>query len=168
MGKIAVPAELKAHLDVACKRRTEDERLHPRPVQPPRVKSAEEIEDDIRTLAFDAEQQYLAAKLPVQETNQHEEQRKVGSAHGIQHSSWEVEHAGDLLEPHPYPGATTLRYDRKVNLSPAPIPGARWLDLWLAADQVLGAANGDWDHRLIEHFTQDDNDPAVLVLHTGS
>jgi hypothetical protein len=160
MGRIAIPAELMARIDAECKRRAEEE--------PPRVKSADEIEDDIRTLAFDAEQQYLAAKFPVQETYQHEEPRKIGGAHGIQHSSWEVEDTGDLREPHPYPGATSLRYDRKANLSLVPIPGARWLDLWLAADQAIGAANDDWDHRLIECFTRDDNAPTVLVLHTGS
>jgi len=50
--KIAIDAATKARIDAALARGAERNRLNPPPVEPPRVKSQEEIDDDARHLDF--------------------------------------------------------------------------------------------------------------------
>jgi len=50
--KIAIDAATKARIDAALARGAERNRLNPPPVEPPRVKSQEEIDDDARHIDF--------------------------------------------------------------------------------------------------------------------
>jgi hypothetical protein len=98
---------------------------------------------------------------------------EAGEAAGIEHSTWSVSDiwAEDLANPHPYVGATHVIYsvDKFWNgvggNYAAEIQGDTYLDLWKAADKVIGAS-GDEHHHFIEDFAADGS--PHLTLHTGS
>jgi hypothetical protein len=97
----------------------------------------------------------------------------VGRDNGLAHSTWSVDgvEAGDFAKPHPHAGATHVVYTTDSFFGgeggnfTMPIEGNTWLDLWKAADAVIGAS-GDAHHRFIESFTSDHS--PYLTLNTGS
>ena len=88
--------------------------------------------------------------------------------HGLVHSVWTIDEV-TFTDPHPYPGAQTLSYiafgdPEAINVV---IEGPTWLDLWKAADAVLGRS-GEELHRFVQGFRQDEYEPRLLHLQTGS
>jgi len=97
---------------------------------------------------------------------------QTAEMNGICNSEWSCgEPMVQFDKPHPYPKAEKLYYQSDPFYGEpsgnfvTSIDGDTWLDLWKAADDILGGC-GDKHHTFIEMFVQlDDGD---LVLQTGS
>jgi hypothetical protein len=84
-------------------------------------------------------------------------------------SAWSMGEDINLLEDHPWPEATRLRYFHHWGPKPVhvPIEGKKWVDLWAAANEAM-RQSGDDHHFFIEAFIPDPDKPKVLELSTGS
>lgn len=87
----------------------------------------------------------------------------------IRDSEWSIFEVDDMNSPHPYKGATVVRYkdhwgDKTVSSA---INGTTWNALWVAADACIRDSQ-DEHHVFIEQFRPSTEDPTVLFLSTGS
>jgi len=102
----------------------------------------------------------------------------LGDANGIKHSIWSVtENPEDITtdkmnEITPYTNAKWVVYQSDPFYGEpsgefkVPVQGNTWLDLWKAADDILGRC-GDEHHRFIEYFTEDESGE-ILTMECGS
>jgi hypothetical protein len=92
----------------------------------------------------------------------------IGTEAGIVVSVWAIEGV-DLYAEHPWPEAryvtctTDPFWTSRPGRYTAAIMGQRWLDLWLAAEQVV-VASGDKQHFFVEGFEPLDSDTLDLWL----
>jgi len=96
---------------------------------------------------------------------------EVGDANKLHNSQWSISEVSDFEAEHPFGKRTVLLYDSHPGWGEpsgefkADIKGKRWLDLWIAADEILGAC-GDKHHVFIEVF--EDAGPGKLRFLCGS
>lgn len=118
---------------------------------------------------------------------------KIAEEYNLHHARWSIDNVKDLLADHPYIGAKTISYPyedkdmppvkkgtplkkllkkldefRKANppvILTEEIKGPRWVDLWIAADVIIGKCVLDPDHCFVEGFEFDGTD---LRMITGS
>ena len=80
---------------------------------------------------------------------------------------WSIYEIDNLSDRHPYEGVKFLTYnDFSGKNITVEINGLTYAALFVAANAVLTRANTH--HNYIEAFEQNDTNPEVLVLHTGS
>ena len=80
-------------------------------------------------------------------------------------SVWSIFEVANLYAPHPYTGATKIKFgDQYTHMTDT---GAEWIDLYIAADAAI-KASGDQHHIFIEAFTPIAEEPGVLRLDCGS
>jgi len=85
-------------------------------------------------------------------------------------SVWSMYEAGNLSDPHPYAGVTTVLYTDHWGDKDAvriPINGLTWAALYVAANAAI-RDSGDTHHIYIENFRPSKDDASTLMLSTGS
>jgi hypothetical protein len=91
----------------------------------------------------------------------------VGRDLNLVSSIWSLMEVTDLTQPHVWPSATHVIYDRHWGTPvTVEIQGKSWADLWKAADQAI-LLSGDRHHVYVEHFQPTDRN-GYLALTTGS
>lgn len=98
--------------------------------------------------------------------------KEAAKANGLNDSTWSMPGITDFNAPHPYKGAKKLSYHSDEfygephGIFSAEIKGPNWIDLWIAANEILKVC-GDKHHIYIEDFRRR-LEPGAYELITGS